>query len=174
MNKSRRRTSLLIGGGVLAAAGGLVTLSRDSSNDASSVDSLWKWPLQNLEGSMQPLHHWRGKVLVVNFWATWCEPCRVETPILVKTQHKYAAKGVEIVGIAIDSAAKVQEFAREYKVQYPLLIAGLEIIEMTKGLGNKAAGLPYTVVLDRSGKVQARHLGGISEHQLELAIIPLL
>lgn len=138
------------------------------------MDSLWKWPLTTLEGGLQPLHHWRGKILVVNFWATWCAPCRVETPILVKIQHKYASKGVEIVGISLDSASKVQEFAKEYKVQYPLLIAGLEIIEITKDLGNMAAALPYTVVLDRIGNVQARHLGGISESQLELAILPLL
>ena len=175
MNNWRRRTSLLIGGGLLAGGGGLATqVFLRGSEDRNAIDSLWKWPLQTLEGVTQPLHHWRGKILVVNFWASWCEPCRVETPILVKAQQKFASNGVQFIGISLDSVSKVQEFSKEYKVQYPLLIAGLEIIEITKRLGNKAAGLPYTVMLDRAGSIQSRHLGAISEQQLELAIMPML
>ncbi len=175
MNNWRRRTSLLIGGGLLAGGGGLATqVFLHSSEDRNAIDSLWKWPLQTLEGATRPLQHWRGKILVVNFWASWCEPCRVETPILVKAQQKFASNGVQFIGISLDSVSKVQEFSKEYKVQYPLLIAGLEIIEITKRLGNKAAGLPYTVMLDRAGSIQARHLGAISEQQLELAIMPML
>ena len=175
MNNWRRRTSLLIGGGLLAGGGGLATqVFLHSSEDRNAIDSLWKWPLQTLEGVTQPLQHWRGKILVVNFWASWCEPCRVETPILVKAQQKFASNGVQFIGISLDSVSKVQEFSKEYKVQYPWLIAGLEIIEITKRLGNKAAGLPYTVMLDRAGSIQARHLGAISEQQLELAIMPML
>ena len=92
----------------------------------------------------------------------------------MKAQQKFASNGVQFIGISLDSVSKVQEFSKEYKVQYPLLIAGLEIIEITKRLGNKAAGLPYTVMLDRAGSIQARHLGAISEQQLELAIMPML
>lgn len=176
MNKARRNASLLIGGAGLAAIGGFVLQSKFRGNrqDAAAIDSLWNWPFQDLVGGEKRLSAWRGKVLVVNFWATWCEPCREEIPTLVRTQSKYAVNGLQMVGISIDSASKVQEFSKEYKVQYPLLIAGIDVIEITRNLGNKAAGLPYTVVLSRDGAIQARHLGGISESQLELAIAPLL
>ena len=91
-------------------------------------------------------------------------------PTLIKIQDKYAAKGLQTIGISIDSVANVREFKKEFKVQYPLLIAGVDVIEITRSLGNKAAGLPYTVVLDRSGRIAARHLGGISEQQLETVV----
>jgi len=142
--------------------------------DAAAIANLWILPLQDLEGNSQPFTRWKGKILVVNFWATWCEPCRVEVPALVRTQDKYVANGVQIVGISIDSTAKVKDFAKEFKVQYPLVIGSLDSIEITRKLGNKAAGLPYTVVLDANGIIKARHLGGISEAQLDEAIRPLL
>ena len=176
MDSSRRRTGLYVVGGVLAAAGGigLRVFLRGSGKDTAAIDNLWTWPLQDLNGGPQPLARWRGSPLVVNFWATWCEPCRVEMPLLVRTNQKYAANGLQIVGISIDSAAKVQEFAKEYKVTYPLVIAGLDVMEIARNLGNQAAGLPYTVVIDQEGRVKARHLGGISEAELEAAIAPLI
>ena len=142
--------------------------------DTAAIANLWILPLQDLEGNSQPFTRWKGKILVVNFWATWCDPCRVEVPALVRTQDKYVANGVQIVGISIDSTAKVKDFAKEFKVQYPLVIGSLDSIEITRKLGNKAAGLPYTVVLDANGIIKARHLGGISEAQLDEAIRPLL
>ena len=146
----------------------------NQGEDAAAIANLWILPLQDLEGNSQPFTRWKGKILVVNFWATWCEPCRVEVPALVRTQDKYVANGVQIVGISIDSTAKVKDFAKEFKVQYPLVIGSLDSIEITRKLGNKAAGLPYTVVLDANGIIKARHLGGISEAQLDEAIRPLL
>ncbi|OFZ96889.1 MAG: hypothetical protein A3H35_00865 [Betaproteobacteria bacterium RIFCSPLOWO2_02_FULL_62_17] len=176
MNRARRRATLLIGGALAATAAGvaLQALLRYQSDDAAVIANLWTLPLQDLEGKSQPLTRWKGKILVVNFWATWCEPCRVEVPALVRTQDKYVANGVQIVGISLDSASKVREFAKEFKVQYPLVIGSLDCIEITRKLGNKAAGLPYTVVLDANGVIKARHLGGISEAQLDQAIRPLL
>ena len=176
MDKARRRTAWYLVGGLLAAAGGigLQVFRRSSGKDAATIDNLWTWPLQDLNGGPQPLGRWRGSPLVVNFWATWCEPCRVEMPLLVRTHKKYAANGLQIVGISIDIAAKVQEFAKAYKVTYPLVIAGLDVMDIARNLGDQTAGLPYTVVLDRDGRVTARHLGGISETELEAAIAPML
>lgn len=108
--------------------------------------------------------------MVVNFWATWCEPCREEVPALVRVQAKYAANGVQVVGISVDSVDKVRQFANEYRIEYPLVIGSIAVIEVTRRLGNKAAGLPYTVVMDRSGRVVRTHLGAISEAELERAI----
>jgi len=126
--------------------------------------------LPDMSGNDQSLAQWRNKVLVVNFWATWCEPCREEVPALIRVQAKYAANGVQVVGISVDSIDKVRQFANEYRIEYPLVIGSIAVIEVTRRLGNKAAGLPYTVVIDRSGRVVKTHLGAISEVELERAI----
>jgi thiol-disulfide isomerase/thioredoxin len=130
--------------------------------------------LSDLQGISRSLTDWRGKLLVVNFWATWCEPCREEVPALQRVRNSYAADGVEVIGIAFDSASKVQQFATEFGVTYPLLVGGLEAIDVTRKLGNRAGGLPYTVVLDRHGKLALAHLGAISEARLRAALDPLL
>ena len=89
---------------------------------------------------------------------------------MLRVQAKYATNGVQVVGIFLDSVDKVQQFAIEYKIGYPLVMGSMGVIDLTRRLGNKTGGLPYTVVLDRSGKVVKTHLGGISEAELESAI----
>lgn len=137
---------------------------------AEAVAELMRLRLPDVSGKDQSLAQWRDKVLIINFWATWCEPCLEEVPVLLRVQAKHASNGVKIVGISVDSADKVRQFAIEYRIGYPLVIGGMEVIDLTRRLGNKAAGLPYTVVLDRSGRVVKTHLGGISEVELESAI----
>lgn len=137
---------------------------------AEAVAELMRLRLPDVSGKDQSLAQWRDKVLIVNFWATWCEPCREEVPVLLRVQAKHASNGVQIVGISVDSVDKVRQFAIEYQIGYPLVVGTMEVIDLTRRLGNKAAGLPYTVVLDRSGRVVKTHLGGISEVELESAI----
>jgi len=128
----------------------------------------------DLGGKPQSLSQWRGKVLVVNFWATWCTPCREEVPALINVRRKYAPNGVEIVGIAIDNVSKVREYAEEMHIDYILLIAGMESLNISKDLGNKAGVLPFTVVLDRDGKVAYTHAGALTEASLGQILTPLL
>lgn len=137
---------------------------------AEAVAELMRLRLPDVSGKDQSLAQWRDKVLIVNFWATWCEPCREEVPVLLRVHAKHASNGVQIVGISVDSVDKVRQFAIEYQIGYPLVVGTMEVIDLTRRLGNKAAGLPYTVVLDRSGRVVKTHLGGISEVELESAI----
>lgn len=120
------------------------------------------------------LSQWRGKVLVVNFWATWCLPCREEIPALMRVQHNYAANGVQFVGIAIDNVSKVREYAEEMHINYALLIGSMETLGVTKDLGNRAGVLPFTVVLDHDGKVAYAHAGQLSEALLRAVLAPLL
>jgi thiol-disulfide isomerase/thioredoxin len=157
---------------VLAASAG-VFLHRavlTGSASADTVTELLRLELPDENGKIQKLSQWRGKILVINFWATWCEPCREEVPALVSMQARYASNGVQIVGIAVDSTDKVREFSRTYRINYPLVIGGLEVIDLSRKLGNKAGGLPYTLVLDRSGKVVSSHLGGMSKEELEAMV----
>ena len=128
----------------------------------------------DLNGKAQTLSQWRGKVLVVNFWATWCPPCREEIPGLMRTQSRYAPNGVKVVGIALDNVAKVQDYATEMSVDYSLLIGGAETLATSKDLGNRAGVLPYTVILDRNGKVAFTHAGALTEASLDAVLLPLL
>lgn len=128
----------------------------------------------DLAGRQRRLLDWQGQVLVVNFWATWCAPCREEMPMFVEARRAYAPKGVEFVGIGIDSAGKMQEFARTYGIGYPLLVADSGAIDLMRDLGNRAGALPYTVVLDRSGSVVHRHLGALDRAALDRILQGLL
>lgn len=140
----------------------------------TAVQKLMLAPLLDLNGKAQTLSHWRGKILVVNFWATWCLPCREEIPALIKIHDKHVANGVEIVGIALDDVTKVRDFAMQMNIGYPLLIAGAEILDLGKPLGNRAGVLPFTVVLDRGGQMAYSHTGALTEAGLKLALAPLL
>ncbi len=127
-----------------------------------------------MEGKKNRISDWQGKVVVVNFWATWCAPCREEVPALVRTQVKLGPKGLQIVGIALDELERVKPFAVEMGVNYPILLAGVEGLELVRAAGNEIGALPFTVFIDRSGKVIKAELGGVNEEKLEKLILPLL
>jgi len=147
---------------------------RDGTPDPAAVSALTRADLPNLAGGRATLEQWRGKVVVVNFWASWCPPCREEIPGLIRIQQKLASNGVQVVGIAVDSVDKSRQAATEMAISYPVLVAEVQIIDVTRRLGNRAGGLPFTVVLDREGRLVTTHLGLLSEAQLERLIAPLL
>jgi thiol-disulfide isomerase/thioredoxin len=169
-NASRpARRAWLVGGVALAAlalgAGTAWYQLRPTANtDGSAILGL---VLPDANGQQQAMAQWRGKVLVVNFWATWCAPCREEMPQFVRIQTRDTAKGVQFVGIAVDDAAKVRDFAQEIGLNYPSLIGGFGAIELSKTLGNRLSALPFTVVLDRDGRVALTHLGPLKPRDLD-------
>lgn len=134
--------------------------------DAASVASLYATKLPDAAGRLQALEQWRGKTLVVNYWATWCYPCREEMPMFSKLHDRYAQRGVQFVGIALDDAEKVGAFARETTVSYPLLVGGHDAINPTRNFGNTPLGVPFTIILDREGKVHESKLGRVREDAL--------
>lgn len=158
---------------IAAVATGVVLSRRDhvASRDGSTVLGM---VLPDLAGHEQALAQWRGKVLVVNFWATWCAPCREEMPHFVAVQTRDAAKGVQFVGIAVDQPDKVREFANEVGVNYPVLIGGFGAIELSRTLGNELSALPFTIVVDRSGSVAHTQLGPLKAAQLDKLLQRLL
>lgn len=130
--------------------------------------------LADVKGGIRSLEQWRGQVLVVNYWATWCAPCREEIPGFVRLQERYGSRGLQFVGVAIDQPDKVAEFASEFRINYPLLLGGLETIELLRQAGNRAGVLPYTLVIDRKGNLVSRRQGGLKEATLESIVKPLL
>ena len=141
---------------------------------AAALATLQSRSFSDLAGSDRTLLDWQGKVRVVNFWATWCEPCREEIPALQRVQAKFAANGLETIGISIDHADKVRQFAKNMAITYPLLLGDASVIDVARALGNRAGGLPYTLVIDAQGKLLASKLGGITEAQLTDILLPAL
>jgi len=175
VNKRVRAGLFLLVAGLAGAAGYYLNRGSHTSPAADvAVQNLLLAALPDPSGRSQPLTQWRGKVLVVNFWATWCAPCREEIPALIKVQRKYAANGVQLVGIAIDNVAKVRDFADAMGIDYALLIGGLETMSIVRDLGNRAGVLPFTVILDRSGKLAYAHAGALTETSLGAELTPLL
>ena len=148
-------------------------LGRDEGNPAA-VRALLAARLTDVKGESQTLESWRGNVLVINFWATWCAPCREEIPEFVRMQERYRARGLQFIGIAFDQPEKVREFALEFGINYPLLMGGLDTMALMRESGNRIGVLPFTLVMDRQGNVTSRHPGGLKEAKLEAVIRPLL
>jgi thiol-disulfide isomerase/thioredoxin len=157
-------------------AGGLAAWwhLRASAGDLRADAAFWNTTLPDADGRSHPLSAWRGKTLVVNFWATWCPPCRAEIPDFVALRAQYRGRDVEFIGLAIDDAQRVAAFAREMAVPYPLLVADATGHALAERLGNPSGALPYTVVIDRSGRVVLRHLGRLPREALAAALAKAL
>ncbi|MEI7613491.1 MAG: TlpA disulfide reductase family protein [Betaproteobacteria bacterium] len=132
-----------------------------------AVSRFFATRLNDEKGQLQRIDQWRGRILVVNFWAAWCQPCREEMPAFNRLQAKYAANGVQFVGIALDSAANVATFRKLLPINYPVLIAEEEGSELTRQLGNHRIALPYTVIFGKNGAVRLTKLGRMEEQELD-------
>jgi thiol-disulfide isomerase/thioredoxin len=142
--------------------------------DPAAAAALAGLALPDPAGKEQRLDQWRGKVLVVNFWATWCAPCREEMPEFIKAQQQLGGKGLQFVGIAVDQADKVEQFAKEIGLNYPTLIGGFGAMELSRTLGNDKMALPFTIVVDRAGAVVHTQLGELKPDKLQSIVTQLL
>jgi thiol-disulfide isomerase/thioredoxin len=133
---------------------------------ASVTANLFSQSLPDIEGKSQALAQWRGKNLIVNFWATWCTPCVEEMPELSALQKEVVGKNTQVLGIGIDSASNIAEFSSKYKISYPLYTAGLSGTELSRQFGNQVGGLPFTVLIDSGGKIKKTYLGRLNLEQL--------
>jgi thiol-disulfide isomerase/thioredoxin len=169
-----RRELLILGavGAAAALAGGVIgALGLQSRSGAAELLSSG-YP--DLSGKIRRLADWRGRPLLCNFWATWCEPCREEIPILQAAHLKYTANFLQVVGIAVDNAVNVRSYVEGMQIGYTILVADASAVDLMRRAGNTAGGLPFTVMLDAAGRLRERRLGAYTAAQLEREIAGLL
>ena len=128
---------------------------------------------QDLQGEKQSMAPFKGKALVVNFWATWCSPCVEEMPELQELQEELKGQNTQVIGLGVDSAEKMREFAQTHHITYPLYEVGMPGIELSRQFGNQAGGLPFTVLIDADGKTRKTYLGRLKMDELRRDIAAL-
>ena len=134
--------------------------------DQAGAQQFWAQEFETPQGPKLAMASFKGKPLLLNFWATWCAPCVEEMPMLDAFYRQNAAKGWQMVGLAIDQPSSVRKFLEKTAVSYPIGLAGFGGTELTKALGDTAGGLPFSVLFDKDGKVRQRRIGRLSEADL--------
>ncbi len=128
----------------------------------------------DIEGEKRSVTEWDGKVLLVNFWATWCPPCKKEIPAFMELQEQYADKGFQIIGIAIDDEEAVIDFVDTMGINYPVMAAELEAMEVARRYGNRINALPYSAFVGRDGVIAFTKPGELTKEDTEKVILSLL
>jgi peroxiredoxin len=163
---------LLLAAGVFAYR--MLAPADESSPATSGVPALFAATFLDQDGKAQPLSQWRGKVVVVNFWATWCPPCKEEMPELSAFQQKYANRNVVVLGLSTDDVTKIREFAQQAPVQYPLLAGDFQAMALAESLGNNKGVLPYSVVISPDEHISRTYFGRLDMKKLEQDIKALI
>lgn len=159
---------------IIAASGYFVSEKMDKKDVSISTAELFATTLPDENGVPQALSQWQGKMIVLNFWATWCPPCREEMPELSELNTEYQDKNVIVIGIALDEIELIKEFNAENKMSYPLLAAEDTGGNLAANLGNNKSALPYTVIIKPDGTVANTYFGRISKPLLEEALLKLI
>jgi thiol-disulfide isomerase/thioredoxin len=127
--------------------------------------------LGDRNGKQTPIATWAGKSLVLNFWATWCAPCRREIPLLKSLSSEWGKRGVEVVGVAVDQRDKVAAFADDLKIPYPILVGDQDALDVAAKFGVEAPVFPFTVFTDRRGQVVTLYIGELHKAQVDLILL---
>ena len=145
-----------------------------TSTQASQAQVLLEARFNTLNGSEVSLKTWQNKIIVLNFWATWCPPCREEMPELSKMQDQYKNQNLVIIGLSTEDLDTTKNFIAEHPVSYPVLAGDMQAMNFAESLGNNQSILPYTVVIDQKGQLVKTFFGRVNQTLLEKTITPLL
>jgi len=175
---SPRWTYPLVAAAAFAAGGAMWWVTRDTGAPPPALEAapdfapaaLLAASFADLAGRPHALGEFQGRIVVVNFWATWCVPCREEMPAFSRLQERWASKGVQFVGLARDEPSKVARFARDVPVSYPLWVGDEAAGELSRRLGNRLGVLPHTVILGRDARLLDNRVGPHSEATLDLKL----
>ena len=151
-----------------APAGPVVAAASEAA--APAARERIDFSLPDIDGQVRKLSDWDGKGRLVNFWATWCAPCRREIPLLKSTQEKHAAGNLQVIGIAVDFLEPVQAYAEETEFNYPILVGQEEAMAAAEASGVEFIGLPFTMVIAPGGELLKTHIGEIVESHIDLIL----
>jgi len=160
----------LLGVGLAAAAAGAGVASwrlRPHAVTPQAGDELWRQRFVQPGGGELVMSEWRGRPLLVNFWATWCPPCIEELPMMEAFWREHASKGLQIVALAIDQPSSVRRFLERTPLSFPVGLAGMEGTQLAKSLGNATGGLPFSVFFAKDGGISRQKLGQLKPEDLE-------
>lgn len=130
--------------------------------------------LGNSEGELVSPSDFSGKTLLINFWATWCAPCRQEMPMLMDLQREYGSEGLQVLGIALDDVQSVRSFVQQYGISYPTLVGAADAMATSAAYGNVEGVLPYSVLVDRDGVIRWQYTGEIRPDDVSRLLSELL
>jgi thiol-disulfide isomerase/thioredoxin len=170
MSPATRNTLVIMVLAIAGALAGLWTSQYWRSAPPVAATPAPAVTLTGLDGKPQSFAQWRGKLLLVNFWATWCAPCLTEMPLLINAQKQYGAQGLQVVGPALDEAADVKALAAKLGVNYPVMADFASAEAAMTALGNKQGALPFSVFIDAQGMIVKTMLGGLHEEELDSLI----
>lgn len=159
---------------IIALSGGIFAQRLSTTDQNKNLAPMPEVSLPDLSGQQRKLSEWREKVLIINFWATWCPPCRKEIPEFIALQKELGHAGLQFIGIAIEEKEPVDEYLTFIDINYPMLIAGDTGIALSSQFGNRIGAVPYTVVVDQKGNIVHRHPGEITRKQLLDIVTPIL
>ena len=137
---------------------------------APAISTVVDFSLPDLDGKVRKISDWHGKARLINFWATWCAPCRREIPLLKKMQTEHAENNLQVIGIAVDFVEEVTAYAEEADFNYPILVGQDEAMAAAEATGIDFIGLPFTMIVAPDGHLINTHIGEIHENQMELII----
>lgn len=167
MSPARRRLLAMgVGVGAALAGAGLAWQQWNASNARDRFDELWDMRFDKPEGGQLVMANFRGKPLLINFWATWCVPCIRELPALQRFQRDHEARGWQVLALAVDAPVAVLEFISRFKLELTVAMAGIGGMELLRSLGNLQGALPFSVAIDASGWIRHRRLGESTYEEL--------
>lgn len=142
--------------------------------ESITSDAFFAAEFVDLNGQPQQMAQWKGKTIIVNFWATWCPPCLKEMPELSNLHKKYQSRNLVVLGISSDEPDKIRQFSQETPVSYPLLSGDIDAMHISESLGNNKSVLPYTAIISPDGSVKMTYFGLVTQALLEESFLPLL
>lgn len=160
---------------IAIAAGGFLGCSRIGDQDDEAVPGVEQkaeldFTLADLDGQPRQFSEWQGKARIVNFWATWCAPCRREIPLLKKTQAAHAADNLQIIGVAVDFPEDVAAYAEQAQFNYPILVGQEDAMAAAEASGVEFIGMPFTLIVSPDGELLNAHMGEIVEAHIETIV----
>ena len=160
----------MLGVGLAAATAGAglaMWRLRTQPVQPQASDEFWRQRFAQPSGGELAMASWRGRPLLVNFWATWCPPCIEELPMMEAFWREHASKGLQMVALAIDQPSAVRRFLERIPLSFPVGLAGLEGTQLAKSLGNASGGLPFSVFFDKDGGIYKQKLGQLQPADLD-------